>query len=219
MCNHICDHKKVTEKDEIVLENIFRLQEEDLEVAGLSVADLTQTTTTTTTTTTSTTTTPKGYYPGIVGWFAKLHWRHKEDDIKKIQELLHISFVINHRQIKACEKILFFCSPCSFFSLTLFNFFADPVQLERNCRLCTSLRRKAWVEWHITQVMVLQIKKLKSTVTILSLTHKRDSMWGYLGNMYSCEFQLIHWRLSTAKWCTQCKSFWKWVHYDEKAVV
>ena len=59
-------------KDEIVLENIFRLQEEDLEVAGLSVADLTQTTTTTTTTTTSTTTTtttttPKGYYPGIVG--------------------------------------------------------------------------------------------------------------------------------------------------------
>ena len=67
MCNHICDHKKVTEKDEIVLENIYRLQEEDLEVAGLSVADLTQTTTTTTTTTTSTTTTPKGYYPGIVG--------------------------------------------------------------------------------------------------------------------------------------------------------
>ena len=54
--------KKVTEKDEIVLENIYRLQEEDLEVAGLSVADLTQTTTTTTTTTT-----PKGYYPGIVG--------------------------------------------------------------------------------------------------------------------------------------------------------
>ena len=54
-------------------------------------------------------------------------------------------------------------------------FFAHPVQLERNCRLCTSLRRKAWVEWHITQVMVLQIKKLKSTVTILSLTHKQET--------------------------------------------
>ena len=54
-------------------------------------------------------------------------------------------------------------------------FFAHPVQVQRYCRLCTSLRRKAWVEWHITQVMALQIKKLKSAVTILSLTHKQET--------------------------------------------
>jgi len=67
--------EKEVSKGVISVEDVQnRLQEEDLEVAGLSVADLTQTTTTTTTTTTSTTTTtttttttPKGYYPGIVG--------------------------------------------------------------------------------------------------------------------------------------------------------
>merc|ERR1712203_614275 len=57
--------EKEVSKGVISVEDVQnRLQEEDLEVAGLSVADLTQTTTTTTTTTTSTTTTPKGYYPG-----------------------------------------------------------------------------------------------------------------------------------------------------------